>query len=67
VMAYIHHLDSECRRLTTRVRNLEDIQVMLREQLYEERREKVTWLSGAFHKASQCMKEPVRKRLRDNK
>jgi hypothetical protein len=35
VMAYVHYLDSECRRPATHVRNLEDFQDMLREQLYE--------------------------------
>jgi hypothetical protein len=66
VMAYIHYLDSECRRLATRARNLEDSQDRLREQLYDERRERVTWLSGALHEASQRMNEPARKRRRDD-
>jgi hypothetical protein len=45
---------------------LEDGHDLMREQLYEERRERVTWLSGALHDASQRMNEPVRKRRRDN-
>jgi hypothetical protein len=65
-MAYIHFLDSECRRLATRARNLEDGQDRLREQLYDDRRERVTLLSGELHEASQRMNEPVRKRRRDN-
>jgi hypothetical protein len=65
-MAYIQYLDSECRRLNARVCSLEDGHDLMREQLYEERRERVTWLSGALHDASQRMNEPVRKRRRDN-
>jgi hypothetical protein len=44
-MAYIQYLYSECRRLNACVRNLEDGNGLMREQLYEERRERVTWLS----------------------
>jgi hypothetical protein len=65
VLGYIHYLDSECRRLAARVRNLEEGQERLHEQLYEERRERVTWLSGALHDASQRMDEPPRKRRRE--
>jgi hypothetical protein len=65
-MAYIHYLDSECRRLATRARNLEERQDRLRNQLYVEGRERVTWLSGALHEASQRMNEPVRKRRGDD-
>jgi hypothetical protein len=39
---------------------------MLRDHLFDERRERITWLSGALHEASQRMNEPVRKRRRDN-
>jgi hypothetical protein len=66
VMAYIHFLDSECRRLAIRARNLEDGQDRLREQLYNDRHERVTWLSGELHEASQRMYDPVRKHRRDN-
>jgi hypothetical protein len=66
VMAYIQYLDSECRRLDARVCSLEDVHDLMREQLYEERQQRVTWLSGALHDASQRMNEPVRKRRRDN-
>jgi hypothetical protein len=66
VMAYIQYLDSECRRLDARVCRLEDVHDLMREQLYEERQQRVTWLSGALHDAYQRMNEPVRKRRRDN-
>jgi hypothetical protein len=66
LMAYIQYLDSECRRLATRARNLEDSQDRLREQLYDEHCERVTWISGAFHEAFKRVNEPVRKRRRDN-
>jgi hypothetical protein len=65
VASYVQYLDSECRRLSERVRHLEDAQDRLHEQLYDERRERVTWLSGALQDASQRMSEPVRKRRRD--
>jgi hypothetical protein len=66
VMVYIQYLDSECRRLNACVCSLEDGHDLMREQLYEERRERVTWLSGALQDASQRMDEHVRKRRRDN-
>jgi hypothetical protein len=66
VMANIKYLDSECRRLNARVCSLEDVHDLMRERVYEERRERVIWLSGALHDASQRMREPVRKRRRDN-
>jgi hypothetical protein len=65
-MAYIRYLDSECRRLNARVCSLEDGHDLMREQLYEEPRERVNWLSGSLHDASQRMHEHVRKRRRDN-
>jgi hypothetical protein len=66
VMAYIHYLHSECRQLATRARNLEDMPDGLCEQLYDERRERVTWLSGALHEASQRINELVLTLRRDN-
>jgi hypothetical protein len=66
VAAYIHYLDSECRRLTARVRNMEELHHGVQEQLYEDRRARVTWLSGALHDATQLMNEPPRKRRRDH-
>jgi hypothetical protein len=61
-MSYIQYLNSECRQLTARVRNLEDCHETIREQLHEERFERVTWLSGALNDASQRLNEPVRQR-----
>ena len=65
VAAYVYYLDSECRRLASRVRTMEDVCDGLHEQLYDERRERVRWLSGALNDATQRMDEPVRKRRRD--
>jgi prefoldin subunit 5 len=65
VMSYIQYLRSECRQLTARVRSLEDCHDTIREQLHEERRERVNWLSGTSNDASQRLNEPVRKRRRE--
>jgi hypothetical protein len=62
---YIQCLDSECRRLIARVRNLEDGHDTIREKLHEERCERRTWLSGALNDASKLLKVPVRKRRRE--
>jgi hypothetical protein len=65
VVSYVHWLDTECRRLGERVRGLQESHDRLHEQLYEERRSQVAWLSGALHSASERLNEPVRKRRRD--
>jgi hypothetical protein len=65
VMAYINYLASQCRQTQTQVLYLEDIQDSLHEQIYADRRARISWLSAALQDATRQMDEVPRKRRRD--